>query len=174
MTKVFIMEGSVSGVRTLQNRTEIRMNIAQNNIRKPQTALKLPEDFYMPQTAWFCKTAISQLKIKFLQNRTKNLAKQQHRKPVRHPLWSILMLPFQGQSHLLEFYPNRASVKAHIQKFSSDLLLDFPQCTQVSMVLPLHTPSFPKQMSSHHHRLALFQHLNGQEQCFCCKTTIKR
>ena len=44
MTKVFSKEGSVSGVRTLQNRTEIRINTAQNNIRKPQTALKLPEN----------------------------------------------------------------------------------------------------------------------------------
>ena len=45
MIEVFIMEGSVSGVRTPQNRTVIRINTAQNNIRKPQTALKLPENF---------------------------------------------------------------------------------------------------------------------------------
>ena len=45
MTKAFIMEGDVSGVRTPQNRTEIRINTAQNNITKPQTALKLPKKF---------------------------------------------------------------------------------------------------------------------------------
>ena len=39
-------------------------NTAQNNIRNPQTALKLPENFYIPQTAWFCKNAIPQIKIK--------------------------------------------------------------------------------------------------------------
>ena len=38
-------------VRTPQNRTEIRINTAQNKIRKPQTV-------------WFCKTAIPQLKLK--------------------------------------------------------------------------------------------------------------
>ena len=167
-------ERGIRGVWILQNCTDLRINTVQNNLRKLPTALKLPENFYIPQTAWFCNTAISQLKIKFLQKRAKNLAKQHHPKPLRHPLWSILMLLFQGQCRLLEFYPNRASVIAHIQKFSSDLLLDFPQCTQVSKVLPLHTPSFPKQMSSHHHRPALCQHLNGQEQCFCFKTTIKK
>ena len=35
--------GVVRGVRILQNCTGIRINTAQNNIRKPQTALKLPE-----------------------------------------------------------------------------------------------------------------------------------
>ena len=39
------LEGGVRGVRIPQNRTEIRVNTAQNNIRKPQTALKLPENF---------------------------------------------------------------------------------------------------------------------------------
>ena len=58
------MEGGVSGVRTPQNRTEIRINTAQNNIRKPQTALKLPENFKILQTAWFCKTTIPQLEKK--------------------------------------------------------------------------------------------------------------
>ena len=43
--QAFIMEGDVSGVRTPQNRTEIRINTAQNNIRKSQTALKLPKKF---------------------------------------------------------------------------------------------------------------------------------
>ena len=38
-------EGGVRGVRIPQNRTEIRINTAQNNIRNPQTALKLPENF---------------------------------------------------------------------------------------------------------------------------------
>ena len=59
-----MFEGGVSGVPIPQNRTEIRVNTAQNNIRKPQTALKLPGNFKIPQTAWFCKTAIPQLKIK--------------------------------------------------------------------------------------------------------------
>ena len=40
-----VFEGGVSGVPIPQNRTEIRVNTAQNNIRKPQTALKLPENF---------------------------------------------------------------------------------------------------------------------------------
>ena len=35
----------VRGVRIRQNRTEIRINTAQNNIRKLQTALKLAEIF---------------------------------------------------------------------------------------------------------------------------------
>ena len=39
------MEGGVRGVPIPQNRTEIRVNIAQNNIRKLQTALKLPTNF---------------------------------------------------------------------------------------------------------------------------------
>ena len=38
-------EGGVRGVRIPQNRTETRINTAQNNIRNPQTALKLPESF---------------------------------------------------------------------------------------------------------------------------------
>ena len=33
------------GVRTPQNGTDIRVNAVQNNIRKPQTAEKLPENF---------------------------------------------------------------------------------------------------------------------------------
>ena len=37
------MEG-VRGIRTPQNGTEIHINTAHNNIRKPQTALKLPEN----------------------------------------------------------------------------------------------------------------------------------
>ena len=32
-------------VRILQNRTEIRINTAQSNIREPQIALKLPQNF---------------------------------------------------------------------------------------------------------------------------------
>ena len=40
-----IKKGGVRGVRIPQNRTELRINTAQNNIRKPQTALKLPENF---------------------------------------------------------------------------------------------------------------------------------
>ena len=38
-------EGGVRGVWIPQNRTEIRINTAQNNIRKPQTTLKLPKNF---------------------------------------------------------------------------------------------------------------------------------
>ena len=45
LTKEIFTEGGVRGVRIPQNRTEILMNTAQNNIRKPQTALKLPENF---------------------------------------------------------------------------------------------------------------------------------
>ena len=52
------------GVQTLQNDTEIYINTAQNNIRNPQTALKLPENFYIPQTARFCKNTVLQIKIK--------------------------------------------------------------------------------------------------------------
>ena len=39
-------------------------NTAQNNVSKPQTTLKLPDDLQIPQTSWFCKTTILQLKIK--------------------------------------------------------------------------------------------------------------
>ena len=60
----FFIEGGVRGVPIPQNRTEIRVNTSQNNIRKPETTLKLPENFQISQTAWFCKTAIPQLKIK--------------------------------------------------------------------------------------------------------------
>ena len=39
-------EGDVGGVRSKpQNRIELRISTTQNNIRKPQTALKLPENF---------------------------------------------------------------------------------------------------------------------------------
>ena len=55
-------EGGVRGVWIPQTCTEIRINAAQNNTRKPQTALrKLPKNSYILQTAWFCKTAILQL-----------------------------------------------------------------------------------------------------------------
>ena len=37
--------GGGGEVRILQNRTEIRINTAQSNIRKPQIALKLPQNF---------------------------------------------------------------------------------------------------------------------------------
>ena len=33
------------GVRILQNRTELHINTGQNNKKKPQTAIKLPEHF---------------------------------------------------------------------------------------------------------------------------------
>ena len=56
--------GGHKGVRILQNHTELCINTTQNNIRKQQTTLKLPEKFLIPQTAWFCKAAIPQLKIK--------------------------------------------------------------------------------------------------------------
>ena len=59
-----IYEGGIRGVWILQNRTEIPINTAQNNIRKPQTAQKLPENFKTPQTTWYCKTAILRLEIK--------------------------------------------------------------------------------------------------------------
>ena len=51
-------------VQTLQNDTEIYINTAQNNIRNPQTALKLPENFYIRQTARFCRNTVLQIKIK--------------------------------------------------------------------------------------------------------------
>ena len=54
-----LSEGGVRGIRTLQNCTDICINATQNNIRKPQTALKLPENFSILQTAWFCKTVIA-------------------------------------------------------------------------------------------------------------------
>ena len=37
--------GGGGEVRILQNRTEIRINTAQSNIREPQIALKLPQNF---------------------------------------------------------------------------------------------------------------------------------
>ena len=46
-TAVSYVEGDVRGVRTQQNRTDIRVNTVHcgNNIKKPQTAEKLPENF---------------------------------------------------------------------------------------------------------------------------------
>ena len=44
-TERHVDAGGVRGVRILQNYTEIRINTAQNNIRKLQTALKLAENF---------------------------------------------------------------------------------------------------------------------------------
>ena len=38
-------DGGLRGVRIPQSRTEIRKNTEQNNTRKQQTALKLPENF---------------------------------------------------------------------------------------------------------------------------------
>ena len=38
-------DGGLRGVRIAQSRTEIRKNTEQNNTRKQQTALKLPENF---------------------------------------------------------------------------------------------------------------------------------
>ena len=39
-------EGDVGGVRSKpQNRIELRIGTTQNNVRKLQTALKLPENF---------------------------------------------------------------------------------------------------------------------------------
>ena len=81
-------EGSVRGVWIPQNRTEIGINTAHNDIGKPQTALKLPENFWILQTAWFWKTAIPQLKINIPPNRTKNGAKTHHQNPyVPSPMW---------------------------------------------------------------------------------------
>lgn len=37
--------GAVRGVGILQNYTELHINTIQNNIRKPQTTLKLPKNF---------------------------------------------------------------------------------------------------------------------------------
>ena len=79
MTLAFSMvvcsyQGGRKGVRIPQTRTEMRVNTAQNNMRKPQNALKLPENFLILETTWFCKTAISQLQIKLPQNGTKNRA----------------------------------------------------------------------------------------------------
>ena len=53
--------GGVMGLQILQNRSEIRITTTQNNIRKPPMALKLPKNFWIPQTAWFCKIARPQL-----------------------------------------------------------------------------------------------------------------
>ena len=39
-----LSEGGVRGVRIPQNRKESCIDTAQNNIRKPQTSLKLPEN----------------------------------------------------------------------------------------------------------------------------------
>ena len=38
-------EGDISGVRVPQNCTKLRIDTTQNNMQKPQTALKLPEKF---------------------------------------------------------------------------------------------------------------------------------
>ena len=45
MHPAMIEEGGVRGVRTPQNCTDIRIDTAQNNLKKPQTALKLPQNF---------------------------------------------------------------------------------------------------------------------------------
>ena len=55
------MRGAL-GVPKLKDRTEIRINTTQDNIRKPQTAMKLPEIFEILRTAWFCITANRNLK----------------------------------------------------------------------------------------------------------------
>ena len=46
-TSIATWKGGGGGeeVRILHNRTEIRINAAQGNIRKPQIALKLPKKF---------------------------------------------------------------------------------------------------------------------------------
>ena len=47
------------GIRGVtNNRTKLCINTPQNNIKKPQMALKLPRNFQTPQTAWFSKTEI--------------------------------------------------------------------------------------------------------------------
>lgn len=53
----------MKGGTNTQNLTEIRINTTQDSIGKPQTALKLPENFQILLTAWYYKTAILQLKI---------------------------------------------------------------------------------------------------------------
>ena len=62
------------------------INTTQDNIRKPQTALKLPGIFEILHTAWFCMTAISQLKIKIS-------AKPHQRKPLRLPKNQRMAVP---------------------------------------------------------------------------------
>ena len=47
--------------------------------------MKLPENFKIPQTTWFCNTAIPQLKINIS-------AKLHHPKPLRIPSWTSLLL----------------------------------------------------------------------------------
>ena len=47
--------------------------------------MKLPENFKIPQTTWFCNTAIPQLKINIS-------AKLHHPKPLRTPSWTSLLL----------------------------------------------------------------------------------
>ena len=44
MHPAMIEEGGVRGVQTLQICTDIRIDTAQNNFKKPQTALKLPQN----------------------------------------------------------------------------------------------------------------------------------
>ena len=115
-------EGGVRGVWIPQNRTEIGINTAHNDIGKPQTALKLPENFWILQTAWFCKTAIPQLKINIPPNRTKNGAKPHHQKPLHPPHqcgsgsnpsfdaicglnWLLVSLAQRGFFQVLQFFP---------------------------------------------------------------------
>ena len=45
MHPAMIEEGGVRGIQTLQMCTDIRIDTAQNNFKKPQTALKLPQNF---------------------------------------------------------------------------------------------------------------------------------
>ena len=104
-----LTKGGVRGIRIPQNRTEMRINTAQNNMRKPQTALKLPVNFLILETTWFCKTAIPQLQIKLPQNGTKNRAKTASPQTLMpHSLYpsgllSLLVIPrgsFPGSFHL--------------------------------------------------------------------------
>ena len=74
------MEGDVSGVRTPQNSTEIRINTAQNNISKPQTALKLPKKFL---------NTANYLVLAQYRNLKKNSAKPHQRKPLHYDIIAV-------------------------------------------------------------------------------------
>ena len=89
-----LKRGGGGGKGTPQKRTEIRINTAQNNIRKPETALKLPK---------LSKYRKPQLKTKMSQNRTKNRAKQPHqRNPLRPPFYGVQIDILNSASRILQ------------------------------------------------------------------------
>ena len=103
-------------VRILQNRTEIRLNTAQSNVRKPQIANR--------ETAWYCKTAILHRKIKISEQNwiTANHYAPSPTKPAHRAWYRIIMksiISLKGHPSLLPHSPPRSGSKAReMSKFS--------------------------------------------------------